>query len=297
MIKLKLLSLALLGLVLGTACKPKNEVNAVTPSENSSLLWRIEKGGNTPSYLFGTMHIIGKDYYYFPEHLQQLILDADKVVLEIGKMPNAFELIAMMRSNDGNIFDKMSVAQRDSVYEFIDKELGKNPEKIANRLGGFKPFFLQQYLASAAFPKKYESYEQDIYKMQGKAKAPYVGLETIEEQLALFDGATVEEDIESIMATVRDIESAREEMLKMSVIHREGDVEAMYNLVNSSPEMEGMNLDDLLFKRNKNWIPKLVNILENETAFIAVGAGHLGGEQGVINLLRAEGYTLTPMNY
>lgn len=295
--KLKLLSLAIITLVTLSACFNRAQVTPLAPADKPTLLWRIDKGENTKGYLFGTMHIIAEKYYYFPDNLEQLILDADKVVLEIGEKPNVFEVVRLMRSTDGNILDEMTQAQRDSVYNFIDKEMGKNPEKIAPRLGGMKPMMLQQFLASAAFPKKFESYEEDIYQLQNKAKAPFVGLETMEEQIALLDNASTKENIESIMATVRDIEAARAEIEKLSKLHREGDVEALYELINNHPEMDGLKMDDLLLKRNANWIPKLTQIMESESAFIAVGAGHLGGEQGVINLLRAEGYTLTPMNY
>lgn len=295
--KLKLLSLALLSTLILSACFNKKQVVPLAPAENPTLLWRIENGAETKGHIFGTMHIIDEKYYYFPDNLEQLILDADKVVLEIAKKPNVFEVMKLMRSNDGNILDKMTQAQRDSVYNFIDKEMGKNPDKVAPRLGAMKPMLMQQFLASAAFPKKFESYEEDIYKLQNKAKAPYIGLETMEEQIAFLDNANTQENIESIMSTVRDIEGARAEIIALSKLHREGDVEALFEMINQHPETEGLNIDELLFKRNANWIPQLTEIMENESVFIAVGAGHLGGDKGVINLLKMKGFTLTPMNY
>ncbi|SFT42456.1 hypothetical protein SAMN05216474_0489 [Lishizhenia tianjinensis] len=295
--KIKILSLALISTLILTACFHKKQVTPLAPAEKSTLLWRVEMDGQTKAYLFGTMHIIAEKYYYFPENLKQLVLDADKVVLEIGEKPGLLEVMRLMQSSDGNIFDKMTSEQKDSVYTFIDKEMGKNPEKIAPRLGRMKPMLLQQFLASAAFPNNFESYEEDIYKLQSKAKAPYIGLETMEEQIALLDQAGTKENIESIMATIRDIEGARQEMMELSRLHREGDVEALYDMINGHPEMDGLNIDDLLFKRNANWIPKLIEIMDKENAFIAVGAGHLGGEKGLINLLEKAGYTLSPMNY
>lgn len=267
----------------------------ITPAKSSTLLWKIEKEGTSVSYAFGTMHLIAEEYYYFPKTLKYLITNSDKVILEIAEQPRALETIKLMRSNGENIFDYFSEVQKDSLYQFIDTVLNKNPEKIENAFGKLKPMMLQQFLSTAAFPKKWESYEQDIYKLQSKAKAPYVGLETMEEQISILGAKSMEENVAEIMMTINNIDSLRLEFVKLSQLHKAGNLEDLNDMINTGDE--AFDLDELLYKRNLNWIPKIDSIISKESAFIAVGAGHLGGEKGILALLKKEGYTLTPLNY
>jgi len=77
-------------------------------------------------------------------------------------------------------------------------------------------------------------------------------------------------------------------------IYRSQDLEKLMEATTADPAM-GNHLDVLLYNRNRNWIPVIEDYLKSEVIFIAVGAGHLPGEYGVVNLLREQGYVLKPL--
>jgi len=74
------------------------------------------------------------------------------------------------------------------------------------------------------------------------------------------------------------------------------DMEGLAKLITEAPDMGG-NAEVMIYRRNRNWIPVMSNYMKTSSCFFAVGAGHLGGEQGVIQLLRNAGYTVTPIQY
>jgi len=90
-------------------------------------------------------------------------------------------------------------------------------------------------------------------------------------------------------------EKEDKQMKEMFDAYRNQDLKKLENLmVETDPGMAGFT-DVLLYHRNQNWVKKLKTLLAEKALIIAVGAGHLPGEKGLINLLRKEGYTLTPV--
>lgn len=84
-------------------------------------------------------------------------------------------------------------------------------------------------------------------------------------------------------------------MLEMVDVYRQQDLERMDSLMHKSdPGMEEY-MDILLYDRNRRWAQDMPGIMEGKTILFAVGAGHLPGEQGVINLLREKGYKVSPL--
>lgn len=77
----------------------------------------------------------------------------------------------------------------------------------------------------------------------------------------------------------------------MHAYHQQN-AEALYRYIMSSPDIAGSE-ETLLFNRNRKWVPVMEQAMQKEKIFFAVGAGHLGGPQGLINLLREKGYTIT----
>ncbi len=78
-------------------------------------------------------------------------------------------------------------------------------------------------------------------------------------------------------------------------IYKKQQLDAMVTLFTKSEFGMGGYEDLLLLQRNKNWVGQLKTIMKKESVFVAVGAGHLVGEKGLINLLKQEGYTVEPL--
>jgi len=124
------------------------------------------------------------------------------------------------------------------------------------------------------------------------------GLETAEFQMSLFDSIPYDAQAQMLMATIqsdeKDSESNQlEEMVKM---YKDQDIQGMQRMVKGDEGGISEYEELLLLRRNRNWIPIMEDMMANNPTFFAVGAGHLGGEEGVIALLRKAGYKVAPIN-
>lgn len=259
-----------------------------------SLLWRID-GGNLkhPSYLFGTMHLIQEEFWYFPDELTQRIEHSDKLVLEIAGIPTPAESIALITLTEGSFFDFFLPEQLDSIYTFLNEHLGLNKELVDLSFSNLKPFALVQLVTAQKFGSKTKSYEISISQIANDKEIENIGLETAAEQIEIFDSLSNETQAEMVMQVIREFEESGKELDVMQELYRRQRIDSLYLMIQSQAGEFGPTEAQLLDNRNKNWIPKIEKIIKKNKTFIAVGAGHLYGENGIIELLKKENYVLT----
>jgi uncharacterized protein YbaP (TraB family) len=158
-----------------------------------------------------------------------------------------------------------------------------------------KPFVIVQMTTQMQFIGKTESYEIEILKIAESNKIETKGLETAVQQMAIFDNLSKDEQAEMVMEVIRDSKKSIDLLVKMQQVYHRQNVDSLYMLVNQDPGILSKKEDDFLLKRNLNWVPQIKQSISSKKCFIAVGAGHLGGPNGLIRLLQKEGYTLTPI--
>jgi uncharacterized protein YbaP (TraB family) len=98
-----------------------------------------------------------------------------------------------------------------------------------------------------------------------------------------------------LMESVDDFNKSRSEFKRLVETYKSRDVEAVYQVVMETEEEYREFGEFLIDKRNQNWIPKIIELGNAQPTFVAVGCGHLGGEKGVLNLLRKEGFDVKMM--
>ena len=128
-------------------------------------------------------------------------------------------------------------------------------------------------------------------KMAREQNKEVIGLETIEEQMKIFDDMPDSVQAQMLMRYANEFYEQKEDFSKMIALYKAQDLQALYDQTISSPDIAGSE-DVLLFNRNQKWIPVMEDAMKESRVFFAVGAGHLAGDKGVINLLRTRGYTL-----
>ena len=121
------------------------------------------------------------------------------------------------------------------------------------------------------------------------------GLETAEFQMSMFDSIPYKVQADMLVQSLKSSESGDDQFGRMVQLYKDQDLEGMQSMMKSEEEGIGHYEDLLLIQRNKNWIPVMGAMMTTGPTFFAVGAGHLGGEQGVVALLRLEGYTVKPI--
>lgn len=265
--------------------------------QDNSLLYQVKGKDKKVSYLFGTIHMIPDSLYYFPPKLEKLISKSDEVILEISNLSeDQGALMELMTLKSGSCFDIFTPEQKDSVLQWGASLLGIKPEQFEKAFEKRKPFTLLQISFQKLISGRIRMIDMEI---EGKAKhdkIPVSGLETAAYQLAIFDQIPSQEMAGMIMEIVRNPREGENTFKKMVLYYHKQDLEHLSEIILESDDM-GSATEELLTKRNQTWVPKMEELMKQKSCFFAVGAGHLGGTNGVIQLLRQKGYEVTPVRY
>lgn len=280
---MKKIFLLLCSLFMGVALGQKSE---------NSLLWKISGNGlKEPSYLFGTIHItcdatLSEKVKTALDKTQQLCLelDMDDPNLQVEMMNS------MMMQNGVTM---KSLAKPDD-FKAVDTFLTTNLGFSAEMLNPVKPFMVSAMLYPKMLNCEMQSVEAELIKIAKTQNEEVIGLETVSEQLAVFDAIPYQEQMNELVITAKDnMQRDKTELTEMMAIYKSENVEAMVTFTEKSPNtMTSKYSDVLLKKRNQNWISRMTTIATNKPTFFGVGAAHLGGKNGVIALLRKAGFTV-----
>lgn len=290
-------------LVLFCTCSSPTKLQTETATSSdiivkngNALLWKIEKEGNPTSYIYGTIHMINEEFYHFSTSLHDRVLSSEAIIMEVGGMPNPVAAYQLMLLDSGTVHNYFNPEQLIQLLTFMDQKIGVSPQEFDQTYSKMKPFLLMQAITQDYFEPTAKSYDLEIMGLAAEHNIPLIGLETIEEQLGLFDKIPKEKMALMIIESIKNHEEEKAETLKLMEFYAAQKVDKLIPLLQKqSPEF--MEFEDVfLYDRNRNWIPKLTAEMENKTCFIAVGAGHLFGEKGVISLLEQQGYTVTAIS-
>lgn len=271
----------------------------VAETAESSLLWEISGNGlEQPSYLFGTIHLIAKEDYFWTDIMNEKFNTTEMLVMEIdmeNSMMMLFSMLGSVRMKKGtSLQDLLTDDEYKLVADYFENKMGM-PISMFDRI---KPMFTSMMIAEGGQEGMEEttSYEMELMNKAQKREMKIEGLETVKYQMSMFDSIPYEDQAKMLVDAVKgNGEESDNTMDAMVELYKQQDIDGLYKLImQSDNEMEAFE-DILLITRNKNWIPKIERMATKKPTFFAVGAGHLPGEQGVINLLKAEGYTVTPI--
>jgi uncharacterized protein len=271
----------------------------ITEKLANSLLWEISgRDILQPSYLFGTMHLLCADDAKLSDSLRYAIENTKQVYFEID-LDNIIETLGAMQylnmNNNTRLADLLTADEYQRVKEYFKKNKTMLPLSMMERL---KPYFITSLISESKFPcAAKDGMEQVIMKEAKKDSKPIKGLETVQFQASVFDSIPYKRQAKDLLKMIDSAgNTADDSDLKLMQIYRAQDLNKMQEMTTGE---EGMTefLDLLLYNRNANWAQKMPLIMKEKQSLFAVGAGHLGGDKGVINLLRKAGYTIRPMKH
>ncbi len=281
--------------LLGACSATKKGTSAVSKAESTldkSLLWEVSgKGLSEPSYLFGTIHIISKSDYFMHDVFKEKFSECDLVAMEVkidDPSMQATMMSAMVMPEGQNLEGLLGAEDYKKFVKFMSETTGMGEIFYKN----VKPFYAQSFLYPKIIGEATESYEMSFAKMAKENDLEIIGLETIEEQMSFIDEISLEEQAEMLMEYVDDFDEQVKVMKDMIEVYKSQDVDGMYTMVQEESDEDSDFEEVLLTNRNKNWVKALPAIMKKQPTFIAVGAGHLGGPNGVIRLLQKEGYSV-----
>jgi len=275
--------------------------------EANPAIWRIASDGGDV-YLFGTVHVLPPQLDWRTDTINEALARADRIYFEADVLSpeSQAEMTALIPQLGMN-------AQGVTLSSLISEEAQANLARMAERLGApagalevsLDP--LQPWLAGLTVmvlqvqSAGYDPTSGAEYALQAAGQEAGVSFgyfETVEQQLRFFADMPLETqitDFEIGLAQALDDPGLLDRMVQAWAV---GDTDQLDTIMNESMRDASANLYDVLIvQRNRNWIPLIEDILESgESAFIAVGAGHVTGPQGVVGLLQARGHTVERIN-
>lgn len=297
----------LLGVVLVpvVGCKTAQQV-AYTPEQivpkDKALLWEISGNGlKKPSFLYGTIHLIPKDRYALPKAVETALDKTEQIAFEIDmrEMTNIFTQFTLLNKafmRDGKRLRDLLSAED---YAYVKAKMSERGLASVGMLERIKPMFLSMMLGSEGENPmdgkgKMTSVEMELFRSGKQRKMSSTGLETTASQMEIFEAIPYEQQAKMLVGSLRSTEKGSDEFGTMLALYEKQDIDAMHTMMEDEGEGMSNYKDILLDRRNKNWIPLMGRIMRQQPTIFAVGAGHLGGAQGVIALLRKEGYRVDP---
>lgn len=263
----------------------------------NTLLWEISGHGlREPSYLFGTMHILCAEDAQLRAPLKSIIQKCRKVYFEID-MDDMNEMMGAMkylRMNNGiKISDLLSKDEYTRLEEYFKKSKSPIPIGMINR---FKPFLISGLISEQSMNCKQKNGMEELIMKEASLRDKQIfGLETVQFQASLFDSIPYEKQAKELINYIDSIDSYKQSTKEMVEVYRKQNLDQLDSLVRKSDPGMNQYMDLLLYGRNRRWVRQMPTIMREGTLLFAVGAGHLAGEQGVISLLRKEGYVLKPI--
>lgn len=273
------------------------------------LLWRIEKPGLAPSYLFGTMHSTDPRLDRQMARIRPLIAGSRSVAVEIGELVTpglkdkaTAEIAAAGVARSGNALEGLWPQSSRTVVEAALHLRGIPPERAQR----FETWFLIVALSSPQCERERRalgliSVDEKIGLAGVKARRTPVGLETLEDQIAVLrriGGFNPSMALIEVARNAKTIADIRETMTQAYLGDRLGELTALSRLSevlrDESPNAQTSAFTrSLLDDRNVVMRDRSLPLIEKGGAFIAVGALHLPGEAGLVNLYRKAGYRVS----
>lgn len=270
----------------------------------ADLLWRVEGPGiKSPSYIFGTHHVAPVALLDSIDGFDEALASVDAVYgeLDMARMmtPAAQQQMmgAAMAPQDSLLTMVLTPAQVDSLDIILKKYLG--PMVSAQAFAAMKPAMVQTVLTMTMNQKFFpgfnaaEQFDAMIQQRARQGGKTVGGLETLDDQCVALFGAPITRQAKDLMEVVADDDKASESAHRLADAYLSGDLDAMFAMINE--EMDDETALRMIYNRNDNWVGIIAGRMTSTPTMYVVGAGHLPGQRGLIEQLRAKGLTVTPV--
>ncbi|QSB27494.1 TraB/GumN family protein [Flavobacterium sp. CLA17] len=266
-------------------------INAQTgsPKLENSLLWEVSGNGLTkPSYLYGTVHMICGADYFLSEKTKKAFDASSELVLEINfSDPKEMTDMQQMAMGKEPLSKRLNPEQLSKLDAILKKTSGMSVQQV----DAFSLMTVMSLISMKSFGcNDLKLYEMEFIESAKKRNLKVDGLETVKSQFKSFENAYADDEMLAMLE-----ESDVEETKLLVANYKKENLEELYKISTSESLMNAKAKKYMLDERNQNWVKLLPEMMKKENLFVAVGAAHLAGEEGIINLLRKAGYTVKPV--
>ncbi len=265
-------------------------------------VWRVSTGADAELWLLGSVHYLREQDHPLPDVIEQLYARADALVMEIDlddldptSIQTQFMLAALLPASSS-----LSSVLDNDVYRLAETTAGSLGLDIA-ALERLEPWLVALTLMDLGMTqlgyRSDQGLEQTLLARARSDRKPIYGLETVTDQISIFDRLTAVEQEALLEQTLSEIGSAAHEMDELLTAWRNGSLATLTDKLSASFEDFPGLYEALVIDRNRNWVPELERLATQPGRhLVVVGALHLVGEHNVVDLLRERGLDVTPFS-
>jgi len=274
---------------------------------HAQLLWKVSGNGlGRPSYIFGTYHMAPSSMIDRIAGIDQAIEACDVVVGEVEKDSlmssevQARMAKAMMAPSDSTL-DKLLSPQGYAIVEKVfNKYFGTMGVKLS-QMKNLKPSAISTQMQAMQAIKYFPNFNaNDLIDVAVQARAndegrPSMGLESVQEQIDLLFNGPLTEQAQGLLEACKQDEFFQAQSVALADAYMAQDLNKLFAVMTDATKGDSEEIMEMLiYKRNRNWAQKLNVMMPERAMLVCVGAGHLPGDKGLLQLLRNMGYTVEP---
>jgi uncharacterized protein len=295
-LKLSRYSVTLLLFVSITAALRAQEAKAPASSHHS--LWRIQ-GKKATVYLLGSVHALQDKDYPLATVIENAFTNSGVVAFEtdIGELESpalAMKMLSKSQLPEGQTLENVLSPEVYKTFMKHVEESGTPAIMVEKMKPAMAAITLEVFEMMKMGLNPQNGVDKHFYPLAKSAGKAIIPLETVEYQLELVTGFSKEEGELLMKSTLKEIDNVKNEFGELVKAWREGDADKLQKLMNEAMADSPAIYKRLLTDRNHNWIPKIKEMVGGDkNAIIIVGAGHLVGKEGVVELLKKDGLKVT----
>lgn len=274
----------------------------------AQLLWKVTGNGlGRPSYILGTHHMAPSTMIDQIKGIDQAISGCDIVVGEVEKdsltSPEVQARMAQdMIAPPDSTLDKLLNSQEYAIVEKVfNKYFGTMGVKLS-QMKSFKPSAISTQMQAMQSIKYFPNFDSaNLIDIAVQARAndagrPSAGLETVQEQIDLLFNGPLREQAEGLVEACKQDEFFQAQSVALADAYMSQNLDKIYQVMtDATMGSSEESMEAFIYSRNRAWVAKLKTMMPERACLVCVGAGHLPGVQGLLQLLRNEGYTVEPV--
>ncbi len=261
------------------------------PVYADGLLWKVSRSGQPDSFIFGTIHVSDERVLQIPEPVTRALSSSNSFIMEA--VPEAGDLLQlqslMFYPDERRLSDHLDDEQFARTVEIL-QTYGMPAASVA-QMQPWAAYLTMNYPINAGLPL-----DLVLMHMAQQQQKPVSGLEGLTEQLSALSGLNLRDQVQLLVDSLCNYDLVLQSFDLMISLYLQRDLKALYTH-SQKYQVEDSAVYDRLFEsliidRNLRMVERLQLPLTEDSLFVAIGALHLSGEQGVLALLKESGYSI-----
>ncbi len=256
----------------------------------NSLVWQITEGGQNPSYILGTMHVRDARAFQFEHLFYEKILSCEAFATEFNLDDMHNQTHFTLGLPDGlQLQDVIKPKTFAKISRVVEQKMGL-PLVHFNNL---KPIIITNMLTESVLSSdRLMSLDETLWSFASENGRLLRGIETFEEQVEILNKMSLDEQIKGLKDLASNFSKFRKQLLNMTKLYEQANIQQLYKVAKKTAKS---NRRLLLYDRNHIMAERIAGMTKEMTLCAAIGAGHLAGQKGVLNLLKKKGFEVKPV--